>query len=321
MQRQFKLLFLSTVLVSASVAAYPQNYQVDKIIPIQNSRGINQTYLRPLPLGPLLNPSQSASDWQLLIQNEFRQAFPIREDGETYRIRYTHRIASRQGEWQLAFPLIHRGGGVLDPFINWWHISVVDHRAPQRERTAFGLNSFRLHDGTQVSAGTGFGDLVASYSFRAPGQPQISLKLPTGNPNLLLGSGGFDLGISAEKTWQIAPNIDFTTHASLIYQSQSPLWSDTNPWIPAYTFALAYSPSQTQSWIVQLTNEAAPVKSRQPYLDQTNRIITFGYSQATKNGTWTYWLSEDGDVGQFNLNGNVNVGADFSIGIRFTQKQ
>jgi hypothetical protein len=307
------------ILTSGAVAQDRQS--PDQILPIQNTRGLNQTYLRPLPNSSLLIPGTAITDWQLQIQNEFRGYPTIREDGETWRLRFTRRFATSQGEWMVSIPFIHRGGGVLDPFIDWWHQNVAHHYSPGRELTPYGRNRFRLHDGTEIDSGTGFGDLTLGYSFRIPGEPQISLKLPTGNPNLLLGSGGVDLAVSANQTWKLAPRYNFSAQGSLVYQSQSTLWNNTHNWVPTYNLALAYSPTRSQTWILQVTSEGSPVDNNQPYLDQTNRIVSLGLSQATKNGTWTYWISEDGDIGWFNMTRAINVGADFTIGIRYTQKQ
>lgn len=309
-----------TTLFTTIAVAQTQNIP-DQILPVQNTRAINQAYLRSIPNGPILKPGQTKTDWQLQIQNEFRSYSTIREDGETWRLRYTHRQATEHGEWLISIPLIHRGGGLLDPFIDWWHQNIVNHTSLGREITPYGRNRFRLHDGTTVNAGTGLGDLTIRYSLRFPGEPQFSLKLPTGNPNLLLGSGGVDLAVSAHHSWKIAPRYNFSAQGSLIYQSQSPLWSDTRTWIPTYNLALAYSPKTTQTWILQLTSEESAVKNGEPYFDKTNRIVSLGLSQATKNGTWTYWISEDGDIGWFNMTRAINVGADFTIGIRYTQKQ
>ncbi len=316
-----RLITIAIPVIFMTVAFAQERQGPDQILPIQNTRSINQTYLRPFPFGSLLTPGSTQNDWQLLIQNEFRAYPTIREDGETWRLRYSRRFSTNQGEWLISLPLIHRGGGVLDPFIDWWHQNIAHHVSPGRESTPYGRYRFRLHDGTEVESGTGFGDLTLGYSFRIPGEPQISLKLPTGNPNLLLGSGGVDLAISAHQTWKLAPRYNFTAQASLTYQSQSPLWADTTNWVPAYNLALAYSPSLKQTWILQVTSEGSPVKNGQTYLDQNNRIVSLGLSQATKNGTWTYWISEDGDIGWFNMNRAINVGADFSVGIRYTQKQ
>lgn len=312
-------LVIFTGIVHAAVA---QDHKIpDKILPIQNTRGINQAYLRPLPFGPLLKPGTSQNDWQLLVQNEFRNYAILREDGETWRLRFTHRRATDQGEWLVSLPIIHRGGGVLDPFIDWWHQNIANHFSAGREITPYGRHRFRLHDELEIESGTGFGDLTLGYSFRVPGEPQISLKLPTGNPNHLFGSGGIDLALSANQTWKVAPRYNFTAQASLIYQSQSTLWNHTHNWVPTYNLALAYSPKLSQTWILQVTSEGSPVQNGENYLDQTNRIVSLGYSQGTKNGTWTYWISEDGDIGWFNMNRAINVGADFAIGIRYSQKR
>lgn len=293
----------------------------DKVLPVQNTRGINQTFLRPVPLGPLLPPGANQTTWQLTAENEFRQNTFLREDGENWRLRYTYRWAQNQGEWLTTIPLIHRGGGVLDPFINWWHINIVQHKVPARETTPYGRYGYNLHDGSRPDSGTGIGDITLAYRFRRPAAPQLSIKLPTGNPSLLMGSGGFDLGISGEHQFNLSPLYDFTAQASLVYQSPSSGWSETRPLILTYTLALAYQPNPSQTWILQFTSETASIRNNEPYHDQENRIASLGYSQATRNGTWTYWISEDGDIGWFNFNKGLTVGADFTFGIRFTQKK
>ncbi|MBA4291626.1 hypothetical protein C0431_01515 [bacterium] len=316
-----------TVTTACAAGAVPhsridsEKSQPEKILPIQNTRSVNQAYLRPLPLGPLLRPGQNQTSWLLGIENEFRVNQTIREDGESWRLRYLYRHASEQGEWLISIPLIHRGGGLLDSFIDLWHQNVVNHSAPNREITPYGRNRYILHDGSRPSPGTNLGDLTTGYRFRLPASPQISIKLPTGNPGQLLGSGGTDLAFSCEQTWSIAPRYDFTAQASLIYQSPSSGWTATRPWIATYNLALAYRITEHQSWILQLTSETPAVQNDEPFLDQPNRIISLGLSQSTKAGTWTFWISEDGDIGWFNLNRGVTTGADFAIGIRFTQKQ
>ncbi|MBL8068341.1 MAG: DUF3187 family protein [Armatimonadetes bacterium] len=306
---------------TATVAPIPQDGGPDLVLPIQNTRGINQAYLRPTPSGPLLGDGVARSEWILLVENEFRSAFTAQEDAEFWRLVFTRRFGVPGGEWAVTLPLINSGGGVMDPFIAWWHRSVAHHTVPGQESAPRGRFFYRLADGTPISSGTGIGDLKFEYSFRVPGQPRLSLKLPTGNPSYLFGSGGVDLALSAENTWRFWPAYSFTAHAGVVYQSPSTLWSRTRPWAPVYTLALAYEPWERQSFVLQLSAEGSPIDNRQPYLDQTNRIITLAYSKAVKEGVWTFWVSEDGDIGQLNLNQNVNVGADFTIGIRFTQKR
>lgn len=257
----------------------------------------------------------------LLVQNEFRSAFTAQEDAEFWRLVFTRRFGVPGGEWSVSLPFVDSWGGVMDPFIDWWHRAVAQHFVAEREATPDGQFFYRLADGTRISSGAGFGDIKLEYSFRLPGQPKLSLKLPTGNPNHLFGSGGVDFGLSAEESWRIWPQYTFSAQAGVVYQSPSTLWSRTRPWVPVYTLALGYEPWRGQSFILQVTADGTPIDNRQPYLDQTNRIITLAYSKAVRDGVWTFWISEDGDIGQLNLNQNINVGADFTVGIRFTQKK
>jgi len=315
MARRVALLSLFFVSTACVVA------QTTEFLPVQNTRGLAETYLRPLPLIGILGPGENQTAWSLTVANEFRTQFATLEDGETWRLRYMYRRGTSLGEWLVSVPFINRSGGIFDPFISFWHNSVINFDVPDREAAPFGGTFVRLHDGTKVDPGTGLGDITVGYGFRAPGTPRVFVKIPTGNPSLFLGSGGFDAGISAGESWRIAPRLDFASRFSLTYQSPSTLWSDTRPWIPAATLALVYTPRDNHTFHVQWTSEEAPVRHGDPELDRTHRVISFGYTQVTKAGSWTYWITEDGDFPWLVFNGGATIGADLTFGVRFTVKK
>jgi len=292
--------------------------QTTEFLPVQNTRGLAETYLRPLPLIQLLGPGATQTAWSLAISNEFRTQGATLEDGETWRLRYLYRQGTADGEWLISVPLVNRSGGIFDPFISFWHNTLINFDVPDRENSPFGGTRVRLHDGTMVDPGTGIGDITVGYGLRLPGTPRIFLKLPTGNPNLLLGSGGFDAGISAGESWRIAPKVDLSARLSLTYQSPSTVWEGTRTWIPAATLGIVYSPQSNHSFHIQWTSEEAPVHHGDKDLDLTHRVISFGYTQITKNGTWTYWLSEDNDFPWLVFPGGASIGADLTLGVRYS---
>jgi hypothetical protein len=138
-------------------------------------------------------------------------------DGETYRVA----VAVRRGitEWLevgVEVPFVLHGSGVLDAFIQHWHgfwgmpnedradvpNNVLDYSYRDQ-----GQEQAAVRDGVQ-----GLGDIrlsAAATVYRpADGAHEVSLhaslKLPTGDPLRLLGSGSTDAALSVsatERTW------------------------------------------------------------------------------------------------------------------------
>lgn len=126
-------------------------------------------------------------------------------DGETWRVNliYARRLTER---WTFAaeLPLVRQSGGVLDDFIDAWHsaFNLPDGRRntrPEDELQFFydagpGPNYFRRE------ADNGFGDLKLSvaraFGEGADWQLELTIKLPTGDADLLAGSGATDVALS-----------------------------------------------------------------------------------------------------------------------------
>jgi hypothetical protein len=110
------------------------------------------------------------------------------------------------GDWHLraTLPVIHRGGGVLDSFIEDWHrfFGMPQGQRPDRPRNAFAIEYQRdglpTVDGT---AGTALGDLAleAGRALAASGDGRVELwaglEVPTGSRSRLTGNGALDAAL------------------------------------------------------------------------------------------------------------------------------
>ncbi len=131
-------------------------------------------------------------------------------DGETYRYTLALRYGlGRRAEVGLDIPYVRQTGGFMDGFIKDWHNTF---RLPQGGRDEAEDNQLAfayLRDGEtgfkQTEAGNGLGDIRLSGALQLTRQDQgnpattalrLSFKLPTGDSDRLLGSGGFDLALA-----------------------------------------------------------------------------------------------------------------------------
>lgn len=128
----------------------------------------------------------------------------IQIDGETYRIAFRYVRGVADG-WEagVELPLIHHSGGMLDGFINRWHDAFSlptlgrDEVADNQLSFAYsrdGADQVNVQDST-----TGAGDVTVftARQILADERSRLSLhgqlKLPTGDPDRLMGSGGLDV--------------------------------------------------------------------------------------------------------------------------------
>ena len=163
----------------------------------------------------IVAPNQSSFSLILDAASHFtdarNQSEFIRIDGETYRLalRFGRGLGDR---WEIGteIPLLSHRGGVLDGFISDWH-DTFGLPTLGRDRVADNqLQFLYIRDDRErvnlKSSTTGLGDvlLFAGKGVRQTKTVDVTvrgqLKLPTGDSNRLMGSGGTDLSLSATLT-------------------------------------------------------------------------------------------------------------------------
>lgn len=282
--------------------------------------------LRPPALGEPLKSGVSEWQFHLGIGNEMRTRNAAFEDGETWRLSALFRTKDRRGtEWIAELPFLHKGGGVLDPFIDWWH-RVVDHGVENRRFTPYGEFGFsyrRAGGGrTDFGNGTGWGDLTLGFGRTTEfGEVRAWLKAPTGNPNMLHGSGSWDAAVSWEKTWHISPVWTVGAQGALIWQGKAPRGLQARGRaVQAQLFA-AHGLGKNRWLITQWTSESSAWRLGDPRLDRDHRVFTFAYQWRDSSGEWSAYLSEDGDFNWLVFPGGASVGADIAVGLVFRAKK
>mgnify|MGYP001810667154 CR=1 FL=1 len=288
-------------------------------LPVRNFRSPNLTVLRPPALGEPLKSGVSEWHFHLGIGNEMRTRAAAFEDGETWRLSGLYRAKDRHGnEWVAELPLIHKWGGVLDPLIDSWH-RVVDFGIENRRFIPYGgfVSSYRRAGGGRVNfgSGIGWGDLTMGYGrSTSAGEIRAWLKAPTGYPNLLLGSGAWDLAWSWERSWKISPTWTYGAQGAVIWQGRGPAGVQARSRaLQAQMFA-AHGIGRDRWLLVQWTSETSAWISKDADLDRDHRTFAFAYQWRDSSGQWSVYLSEEGDFNWLAFPGGVTVGADLTIG-------
>lgn len=174
--------------------------------------------LPPAEDGTLTPAGQVDARLVLDIANNFNQGKDSFEylnlDGETYRTALVFRYGvSRKVEVGLDIPYIAHTGGIFDGFIadfhNFFHFTNRRRNQVKNDQ----LDYRYIRNGTTridiEQSTSGLGDIMASLGlqlYREPGAQRraaalrLEIKLPTGDSDRLLGSGGTDFALSLAGT-------------------------------------------------------------------------------------------------------------------------
>jgi len=160
-----------------------------------------------------------ASRWDALLQvashsvADERGGEGLLVDGETSRLELVYaRGLSERWEIGVEVPIVTHQSGSLDSLIDGWHdvFGLPDGSRDDRPRDALQFlylsNNGILANFTRSTAGLGDVRLRAGFALGTTGNYRsalrFGLKLPTGDADDLLGSGGTDLNVGLAGDWQ-----------------------------------------------------------------------------------------------------------------------
>ncbi len=275
------------------------------------------------PLGSVLGPGERAFDASLTVANEFRLLPGLTEDAETARLALRGRWGLCGGrEFFAELPVIDRGGGLMDPVIEWWHASTGN---PPRGRDVVPRGrSIILEPGSQeFGSALAVGDVTFGFGKQLNGRThaRMAVKLPTGNPALLAGSGGVDAGLSLGHEVPIAAGWDLYLQGGLVAQSPASRLPSARGLVEQATVSLGYAPNGRDRFVVQWDSEASATVTGVSAVDAAHRTMTFAYRRKlSEHGSLELFFAEDGDWGWLDFPGGPDVGPDFTVGLRFTSR-
>lgn len=287
--------------------------------PIRNERTAAAVFLRPVAGAAPTRPGPFTT-FRLSIANELRSTPSTFEDAETWRLRVLHGARNTRGQfWWIEMPLVSRYGGLLDPLIDAWHRAFVDDGVPLRRTRGYGESLLDLPGAGRVRSGLGWGDLTfATGQTWGPWQGSAYLKVPTGDPAALMGSGTWDAALAAEYLSPVWGRARFWAKSSLTWIGPGGRLERVRRRVPHHTLGLQYDFGPGTAF-AQWDAEPAP-QDLPDIASDPHRIITFGWRW--QKGDWSYsaWMSQDGDWGPISFPGGARIGPDMTLGLRVQRR-
>jgi hypothetical protein len=213
-------------------------------------------------------------------------------DGETWRANlvYARRLNER---WVLAaeLPLVRQSGGVLDDFIDLWHAAF---NLPDGNRNTRPENELQFFYDVDPGPGyfrsqpdTGLGDLQLSLA-RGLGPEgawrlKVTLKLPTGDADLLAGSGAADFAVSVSRAGALSlgsqPAGWFLGAGLLALGEPDVFPADSRDWVALGMLGVSWQPFASVGFKAQLDMHTA-------FYDSELEELGDAALQATIGGWW-----------------------------------
>lgn len=308
-------------------------------IPIRDARPYNLLFLQFVPeTADTLPRHTNRFDFQLDIINNTLIPDPnlgakVVEDNEYQRLRMAWRrgLDSRT-EIDLFVPVEWRNGGVLDGIIKAYH-HLVGLKANSEDvplgRDHYPLyeSKLELHDTSNgrevVNQGNGFGlgetmitlkRRLTAMSRRSALSARVGIKLPTGNPTLLLGSGNVDLGVSLDARQSLGRDIILYGNLGYVWMGHVSGLPEARPNTLETLLAMEYRANNRDSFVVQVDGNGQFVRTGNTFADRSNVTATFGYHRVLDRHLTGYVsFSESGHIHKFMLPGLSNVGPEFTL--------
>ena len=174
-----------------------------------------------------------------------------------------------------------------------------------------------------VSQGNAFGlgevNVTLKHKFLRPGgrsalAARAGIKLPTGNPTMLLGSGSFDVGLSLDARYSLGRDIILYANVSGALLGRATRVPGAAPNMVQTLAAVEYRANNRDSFVLQLDGSTRAVRTGNRFADNWNGTATFGYKRVLdRHHLLSVSFSENGDIHNYVLPAFSNVGPDISF--------
>lgn len=254
-------------------------------------------------------PGRLALSWDMASYFRFVGAGPeeLIVDGEMWRASLIYqRLVADNWTVGVELPLIRQSGGVLDDVIDAWHtaFNLPDGRRNSRPEDELQIFYTRGNGPFYFLSqpDNGFGDLQLSAA-RAFGSEdewlvKLTLKLPTGDEDLLAGSGATDLGATLLRTgagtWRAHPAGWFWGATLLRIGQPELLPAQARDWVGIGMVGASWQPFPRVGFKAQLDLHTAFYRSGLEELGDPAMLATIGgWWEVDSRKTLTVSVIED----------------------------
>lgn len=319
---------LATLLLAglAAVAA------ADDFGPLEtrNLRSLSVPFLRIDPRPSVLGAGERTLSAGLTAANDIRKmyqggALKIDEDYEVDRLLLRYRMGLGKGfDATFDLPLLSRGGGILDPFIDAYHKIVLGGvQGNVRNGVPYGQSHVIIPGSGPYGSEAGIGDVSAWITKQlAPRwMATLAAKLPTGKASGLLGSGNVDGALAVQYDAPLGTRWSFFGQAGVVAQGRTTELQGTRGLVHQEALGFGWQPNSRDHWVIQWQGEASAIQTGVPGSDSTHRMLSVGFQRKLSDRRMLeLFFSEDGDWLNYRVPELVNIAPDFTCGLRFVSR-
>lgn len=297
-------------------------------IETRNLRSLSVPFLRIDPRTAVLGEGERALSVGFTAANDLRRygsgATAVDEDYELDRLLLRYRMGLRH-DWDVTFdlPLMSRGGGFLDPFIESWHDLILNgFPSHNRAGTPYGRSYVRVPGSTWGSA-SGFGDASVWATRRISERVMVTgaLKVPLGNPNEGFGSGNFDMALAVQTYIPLMRRFEMHLQAGVVAQGKSTEIDSARGLVHQAAATVTYRASSKDAFAVQWQSEDSATVTGVTPSDAGHRIFSAAYQRRIGGRQMMeFFFSEDQDWPNWPVPRLANQGVDFTAGIRWVKR-
>ena len=255
------------------------------------------------------------------MRAERRGSRRVREDYELDRLLLRYRFGLGKGnDLTVEAPLMSRSGGLLDGVIDIWHRYVLQIHDNIRDGQPYGRTLIELPGHARYGSAGGLGDISIALSHQV--DPRLlastAVKLPTGSPSKLFGSGAADFGAALQWRTPLQPRMDLHVQVGCIFQGKSRDFPEARTSILQGAVSLAYRANGRDIYIGQWQAEPSAMVTRVQGSDTSHRVVSLGVRhKVNKSQSVEFFLMEDGDWLSYQIPEFANLAPDLTLGIRW----
>ncbi len=278
--------------------------------PVVDQNPLTRGFYHPLPTAARWDSTDAGSLLLLTVANtnnmNRRGGERLLVDTESTELRWVWN-EDLDSRWRLraSLPIVHYGGGVLDPLIDGWHriLGLDGASRSYRPDDKFAIEYSASDTHIRVDRSfTGIGDMSVELGRGLLVERTMAvsvwggIELPTGNAEHLTGDGAFDVGIWFSGDWR--PRRDLSFAATLGGTKQGPgdlLDGRRADWVGFQSVVARWDSSDRVYLQAQLDVHNSYVTSTRIPLLGAATILTVGGGYRMLSG-WRVGLSVSEDV-------------------------